>query len=722
MFRKTLRWILARLYQVKLVGAENLELAGSRTLIVANHASFLDPVLLWAFLPEDVVFGINTHIAQTLWVRPFLRFGQSVTLDPGNPMSVKTLTHLLREDRRVVLFPEGRITVTGALMKIYDGAGLIADKADATVLPVRIDGAQFTPFSKMRGILRLRWFPAISLNVLPPRRLDVPPEVVGEERRMRLGSMLEDVMSGMVFATSDHDRTLFQALLDARKIHGGRRAVLEDMQRKPVTYNSLITRILALGKKLEEVSAAGEAVGVLLPGAIACVVVLFGLQSRGRIPAMLNYTAGANGLLSACATAEVKTVVTSRRFIEMAKLEGELAQLQARLRVVFLEDLAASLGPWDKAGALLAGWALRARREGSGAGDKPAVILFTSGSEGVPKGVVLSHTNLLANRDQLAAKIDFNAQDRLLNVLPLFHSFGLTAGTLTPLLSGMFCFLYPSPLHYRVIPEVAYDINATILFATNTFLAGYAKHAHPYDFYSVRLVFAGAEKLMAETRRLWADKFGIRILEGYGVTETGPALAANTPMHCRHGSVGRLLPGIRHRLEPVAGIAAGGKLHVAGPNVMQGYLLPGEPGKRVPPASVFGEGWHDTGDVVEIDAEGYVFIKGRVKRFAKIGGEMVSLTAVEEIAGRLWPENLHAAMSQPDPQKGERIVLVTDRADAGRPALMEHMRKEGYSEIHLPRSVQVIEAMPVLATGKIDYQAVAAWLGEQECPKEPISS
>ncbi len=172
----------------------------------------------------------------------------------------------------------------------------------------------------------------------------------------------------------------------------------------------------------------------------------------------------------------------------------------------------------------------------------------------------------------------------------------------------------------------------------------------------------------------------------------------------------------------MAGIAAGGKLHVAGPNVMQGYLLPGEPGKRVPPASVFGEGWHDTGDVVEIDAEGYVFIKGRVKRFAKIGGEMVSLTAVEEIAGRLWPENLHAAMSQPDPQKGERIVLVTDRADAGRPALMEHMRKEGYSEIHLPRSVQVIEAMPVLATGKIDYQAVAAWLGEQECPKEPISS
>jgi acyl-[acyl-carrier-protein]-phospholipid O-acyltransferase/long-chain-fatty-acid--[acyl-carrier-protein] ligase len=465
-----------------------------------------------------------------------------------------------------------------------------------------------------------------------------------------------------------------------------------------------------LGGKLAGLAEEGEAVGVLLPSAIACVVVFFGLNSRGRIPAMLNYTAGANGLLSACATAEINTVVTARRFIELAKLEDELAQLQAQVKVVFLEDLAASLNPIDKARALFGSLALRWRREGGGAGGKTAVILFTSGSEGTPKGVVLSHANLLANRDQIAAKLDFNALDRLLNVLPLFHSFGLTAGALTPLLSGMFSFLYPSPLHYRVIPEVAYDINATVLFATNTFLAGYAKHAHPYDFYSVRLAFAGAEKLMAETRQVWSDKFGIRVLEGYGVTEASPALAVNTPMHCRHGSVGRLLPGIRHQLEPVAGIAAGGRLHVAGPNVMQGYLLPGEPGKLVPPSSAFGAGWHDTGDVAEVDAEGYVFIRGRVKRFAKIGGEMVSLAAVEEIAGRLWPENLHAAASLPDPQKGERIVLVSDYPGAGRAQLLAHARREGYSEIHLPRTVHVVATMPVLAAGKIDHQAVAAWL------------
>ncbi len=714
MLKRIVRWILSRCYKVRLVGAENLELAGERALIVANHASFLDPVLLWAFLPDDVIFGINTHVAQAFWVRPFLRFGRALTLDPTNPLSVKTLTHHLRENKRAVLFPEGRITVTGALMKIYDGAALIADKADAPVLPIRIDGAQFTPFSRMRGILRLRWFPPITLNVLPPRKLEAPPELKGDERRMRLGLMLGDVMSEMVFATCDRNRSLFQALLDARKIHGGRKVVLEDMQRKPVTYNGLITRSLALGGKLAELSAEGEFVGVLLPGAIAAVAVFFGLHSRRRIPAMLNYTAGAQKLLAACELAGIKTVVTARRFVEMAKLEEDLGQLQGSLRVVFLEDLAASLSPMDKTKAFFGGMGLRMRRESGEIADQPAVILFTSGSEGSPKGVVLSHANLLANRDQFAARIDFNAQDRLLNVLPLFHAFGLTAGTLTPLLSGMYSFLYPSPLHYRVIPEVAYDINATILFATNTFLAGYARCAHPYDFYSVRFVFAGAEKLMDETRRMWSDKFGLRILEGYGVTETAPALSANTAMHHRAGSVGRFFPGVRYRLEPVEGIAEGGRLHVSGPNVMLGYLLADRSGKWAPASSTFGPGWHDTGDLVTVDDEGYIFIKGRVKRFAKIAGEMVSLMAVEELVGRLWPEDLHAAVSLPDAQKGERIVLVTGRKDPDRAALVEHARREGYSEIHLPREIRVLEAMPILATGKIDYQAVLAALGEEK--------
>jgi len=514
MIRACMRWLLAFLYRVEVKGLEHFDAAGSRALIVANHTSFLDPLLLWAFLPEEVTFAINSHIARQFWVRPALWFVRTFPMDPTQPMSVKALTTYLRQGRKAVLFPEGRITVTGALMKIYDGAGLVADKADAMVLPVRIDGAQYTPFSRMRGVLRLRWFPKISIDLLPPRRLEAPDDLRGDDRRKRLGAQLEDLMTEMAFATTHYRRTLFQALLDARKIHGGGRRVLEDMQRRPWSYNALIARALALGDTLVGYAGGGEAVGLLLPSVNNTVAVLLGLQSQGRVPALLNYSAGARAMEAAVKAACIQTVLTSRRFVEMAKLETDLAQLAEHARIVYLEDLARELSRLDRIRAWLRATLIDHRRDGKADPDAPAVILFTSGSEGNPKGVVLSHANLLANRAQLAARLDFNAQDRVLNVLPLFHSFGLTAGTLLPLLSGIHTFLYPSPLHYRIIPELAYDLNATILFGTNTFLAGYAKHAHPYDFYSLRYVFAGAEKLQAETRRLWSEKFGIRVLEG----------------------------------------------------------------------------------------------------------------------------------------------------------------------------------------------------------------
>jgi acyl-[acyl-carrier-protein]-phospholipid O-acyltransferase/long-chain-fatty-acid--[acyl-carrier-protein] ligase len=710
MFKKIVRWVLARLYRVDVTGLEHFAAAGERVLIVANHTSFLDPVLLWAFLPEEVTFAINTYVAQSFVVRQALRFVQVFPMDPTQPMSVKALTHYIRQNRKAVLFPEGRITVTGALMKIYDGAGMVADKADAAVLPIRIDGAQYTPFSRMHGIVRLRWFPKITLNLLPPRRLSLPPEIKRDHRRKLFGMLLEDIMSGMVFETGNYRRTLIAALLEARSIHGGKRVVLEDMQHRPLTYDTLILRAQVLGRKLESLTQADERIGLILPNACATVVALLGLQMHRRVPAFLNYSAGVRNMRSACETAQLRTLLTSRRFVEMAKLESDLTALkeQCGARILYLEDLAAEIGIGEKLRAWIDTQKLKYGNHQTHNPDAPAVILFTSGSEGAPKGVVLSHANLLANRAQLTAKVDFNAQDRILNFLPLFHSFGLAVGTLLPLLSGMYTFLYPSPLHYRIIPEIAYDINATILFGTNTFLTGYVKHAHPYDFYSVRYVFAGAEKLQAETRRQWSEKFGIRILEAYGVTETSPALTVNTPMHYQSGSVGRLLPGLRYVLEPVEGIETGGRLHVQGPNVMLGYLLPGQSGEWIPASSSQGAGWHDTGDLAEIDEEGFVTIKGRAKRFAKIGGEMVSLAAVEELAGKTWPQALHAAIAVPDAKKGEQIILFTSYPDAQRGELAERARQEGFSEIYLPRNVRFVESMPVLATGKLDYQGLQA--------------
>ena len=710
-----LRSILGLLYRVEVRGIEHLERAGPRVLVVANHTSFLDAILLAVFLPGPLTFAVNTFIARRWWMRPLLALVEHFPMDPTNPLSTKALIKYLRGDRRAVIFPEGRITVTGSLMKIYDGTGLVADRSGAVVVPVRIDGAQYTPFSRLRGRVRLRWFPPVTLTVLAPVMLSPPATVVGRARRKHVGRLLADIMTDMMFATSNTRRSLFEAFVDARRVHGGRHLVVEDIERQPLGYDALLTRCTVIGRALAPSTTPGERVALLLPSTVNAVAVFMGLQAIGRVPAMLNYTIGSRGLLSACETARIRTVLTSRRFITAAKLEAVISELEGRVSLIYMEDVAARLGPFDRVAGALIARLLRSRPGLLGASrdpDAPAVVLFTSGSEGAPKGVVLSHANLLANREQLAARVDFNAQDIVLNALPLFHSFGLTAATLLPLLSGMRTFFYPSPLHYRIVPEIAYDVNATILFGTNTFLTGYARFAHPYDFYSVRYVFAGAERVHEETRRVWSAKFGLRILEGYGATETSPVLAANTPMDCREGTVGRLLPGIEHALEPVPGVDLGGRLHVRGPNVMLGYLRNENPGVLEPPSSGQGAGWYDTGDIVTVSDDGFVEIRGRAKRFAKIGGEMVSLTSVEELVAALWPDAMHAVVSVPDPAKGEQLILLTTHPDPVRADLVAHARKLGVGEINVPRTLLSQRDLPVLGTGKVDYVGVAERVAE----------
>ncbi len=694
-----------RLHGITVTGLENIPPADQRAVVVANHTSLLDGVLLAAFLPGRPTFAVDTFIARAWWVRPFLAPVETMLVDPSNPYAARDMVRAVQGGARLVIFPEGRITRTGGLMKVYDGSGMVADKADAVIVPVRIDGLQHSRASRMGGKLRLRWFPRVRLQVLPPVRLHVDPALQGRVRRRALGHALGDVMARTEALTRPINRPLFAALLDAADLHGRSALALEDPAFTPLSFGRTLLGVAALAPKLAAMTRPGEAVGVMLPNAAGTVVTFFALQAAGRVPAMLNHSAGAESMLAACTAAEVRTVLCSRLFVERGKLGRVVAAMEGRVRFVWMEDVRASIGRGDKLSAL---WAARRLRRLPGAGADPAgpaVILFTSGSEGAPKGVVLSHRNLLANLAGIGSVIDFSPADRVLNAMPMFHSFGLTGGTLLPVLAGVRTFLYPSPLHYRVVPEIAYGTDATVTFGTDTFLQGWARFAHPYDFRAMRFVIAGAEKVREETRRLYADRFGVRVLEGYGATETAPVLSLNTPMHSRPGTVGRLLPNLDYRLEPVPGVDVGGRLLVRGPSIMLGYLRHTAPGVLEPPEG----GWYDTGDIVTVE-DRWITILGRAKRFAKIGGEMVSMAAAEALAVQLWPDAQHAVLSQPDERKGEQLVLLTTQPGAAGRDLLAFARTRGVPEIAVPRMVRVVDKVPVMGSGKTDYPAAQRML------------
>jgi len=693
-------------YRLEVTGLDNIAKAGHNAIIALNHVSFLDPPLATSILPKRPVFAIDVTMSKHWWIQPFLKFVRTMALDPLKPFSLRAIINAVKAGDMLVIFPEGRITVTGSLMKVYDGAALIADKSEAMVVPVRIEGPEQTIFSRLKRSQVRR---QIKVTILEPVQLKLDPELKGRKRRQAAGSALYTIMSDLIFRTTPTDRTVVEAVIEAAKLHGPGWPAVEDPVRGQMSYRRLLQATAILGRKLLPYALEGHALGVMLPTSNAAVITLLATMSGGRVPALINFTAGAANVLAACRAAGVDTIVTSRAFVEKGRLENLIAQVQAQVRIVFLEDVGKTIGMADKLRGFFS-WKepLVARKP-----DDWAAILFTSGSEGSPKGVVLSHRNMLANVAQAAARIDFGREDKLFNVLPVFHSFGLTAGTVLPLVSGVPAYLYPSPLHYRTVPELVYWTCATALFGTDTFLNGYARVAHPYDFRSLRYVLGGAEPVKEATRRIYLEKFGLRILEGYGVTECSPVMALNTPMFNKFGTVGRLLPGMEAKLEKVEGVEEGGRLYVKGPNVMLGYLRAEKPGVLEAPQ----EGWHDTGDVVTIDDEGFVTIKGRAKRFAKIGGEMVSLAAVEMLAAELWPNNVTAVSSVADPRKGERLIMVTDKHGAARSEFMAYARSQHASDLMLPSEVVVLDKMPMLGSGKVDQLAIDKFVRDQAVAK-----
>jgi acyl-[acyl-carrier-protein]-phospholipid O-acyltransferase / long-chain-fatty-acid--[acyl-carrier-protein] ligase len=711
MFKQFVRLVLRLLYRLEVRGSL---MPAPRTLVVANHQSFLDAALLWAYLPDHTLWVVHAEVMKQWLFRLLVQVADYITIDTRNPYALKAVIEVVEAGRPVVIFPEGRVTVTGTMMKMYDGPAWIAARTGATLVPVIIDGAVYAKgFTRMAGGngFPLRWFPKIKVTFFPGLVVQMPEGRSGRVRRRKAGEELRRLLWQCWFEARPR-RSLHDAFLDAAAFHGRRRRLVEDVTGVEHSYGSLLKGSLALGRLVSRFTAPGEVVGVLMPSASATLMLILGLFGLRRVPAMLNFTAGVEGVQSAIHTARIQTILTSHAFVERAKL-GPLLERLERVTIVYLEDLRPRFTLRDKLWLILyALWAprrvtLRTRPE------DPAVILFTSGSEGKPKGVVLSHGSMLANIEQALTVMDVTSMDRILSAMPGFHAFGLTVGFLLPVVAGVRLYLYPSPLHYSIVPEAFYERDATIMFATPTFLKHYAARAHPYDFRRCRLLLAGAEKLTEDIRQVYMEKFGIRVLEGYGATECSPVIAVNTPMRAKSGTVGELLPGMEWRLEEVPGVDEGGLLHVRGPNLMLGYWRESAPGVTEPPSSSFGAGWYSTGDLAAIDDDGFLRLLGRVRRFAKIAGEMVSLETAERIAQTASPDAAHGAISRPDAGRGEMIVLATKDRSLKREHLQRAARDAGLPEIAIPRRIVHVEDIPLLGSGKRDYPKLARMVEEK---------
>lgn len=697
-WRSILRFVLELFFKVKVSGVSNLKKAGKHTLIIANHTSLLDGLLIAAFMPYNVTFAINTSWSKKWFMRFFSLFVPFFALDPTNPMSMRHLITKIKNGEKVMIFPEGRITTTGGLMKIYEGAGMIAARAGARVVPLRIKGADRSKFSYLTNKIKTCWFPKIEMTFLKPHRLDIPSDLTRRQQRHFISLKLYDLMTLMLYKTSSVSDPIFSAIWKAAKQYGLKHKIAEDINRKPLSYQKLLKGAYALGKAFEDITQNQDKIGIMLPNSVAELVAFYAVLEMGKIPAMLNFTQGETPFLSCVQTTCLQTVVTSREFIEKGHLQKqENVLLKNNIKVIYLEDFVKSLSFKTKILGLI-NYFLRKTPKVSC--EDSAVILFTSGTDALPKAVVLSHKNIEANRFQLLSMLSINASDIFFNALPMFHSFGLTLGAVIAPLSGVKTFLYPSPLHYRIVPELVYDTNATIVCGTDTFFYGYGRLGHPYDFFHLKYAIVGGEKLRERTQMLWLKKFGVRIMEGYGATETAPVIALNTPMNYKENTVGRILPALEYNLTPLEGFENGGLLSVRGDNVMKGYIKPESKGVLTP----LKDGWYETGDVVSVDEDGFFSIIGRVKRFAKIGGEMISLALIEETLEKAYPEAIMGVLSLSDESKGEKLVLMTNDEKVSAADIQKVILSAGLSILFAPKIVLYVKKPPLFATGKFDYQ------------------
>lgn len=440
------RWIkifLEKWFRIEVKGQYQ---ANSHSVIIANRASIIDVLLLSVFLPERLTLALHPDMFKKIWVKTLLFFADVIVVDPGSAQATRILIRAIRAGKRCLLFPQGLLRQQEDSLKAFAGPGLILQKVGAEVIPVRIEGAEHSIFSNSKNKYLIRIFPKITLHILPAQKLS-QSENTGVDRE-GISLRLFQLISDLSFANSFKPYVLFSALIEGVSIGTKNKTKIEDNNRIPLTYRQFLTRCFILGRQIKKQTAIGETVGVMMPTTIAGMVTFFALQAYRRIPAMLNFSMGFYNLYSACNTARIKSIYTARQFIETAKLEPLVEELQqAGIRIHYLEDFKSTIHLGNKLSGIFKGFfpTLSYRFLGDKISpDTTGIILFTSGSEGKPKGVALSHANILANCWQMTSRVDFTPRDVLFNSLPIFHCFGLTAGSVLPLVNGLNCFFYPS--------------------------------------------------------------------------------------------------------------------------------------------------------------------------------------------------------------------------------------------------------------------------------------
>ena len=709
--KKILRLILRLLFGFRVRDSAALDEPGP-VVLLPNHVSWLDWLFVAACLDGQWRIVASNQVAQTSWLHRLLMINRfTFPVDTDSPYAVKRMAEYLRNGGKLVLFPEGRLSRTGSLMRLFDGTGFLLFKTKAKVVTCYLRGANRLPFSPNPN--RKRLFPRVSAHF---SEVLTPPNLTGTKTmraRHRLTSWLYDAMVKQQFDVELEaaPKNMFAAILQTARECPDAVAV-EDVTRRKLTYRRLLAASDALAWEWRKLwpGPYNARIGVMLPASLAMPATMLSLWEAGKIPTIFNFSAGAATMLSCARLAGVKQIITSGAFLERAKLDVQ-ALKNAGIEFIFIEDVHARITRLRRCRSLL-----RVSFSPRGLIPNPrsevAVILFTSGSEGAPKGVELTHANLLANIRQLLSVFDLSDGDRLFNSMPLFHSFGVI-GMALPLIHGCYVFLYPSPLHYRVIPALIYDLDCTVFFGTNTFLNGYARKANPFDFRTLRLLFAAAEKLDEATADIWARQFGARVLEAYGTTECSPCITVNTPINPRFGSVGKFMPGMEYKLEKIEDVAEGGRLWVRGPNVMCGYLNVEADEKFVACG-----GWYDTGDVGRVDEDGFLYILGRLKRFAKISGEMVSLAAAEEALAGAFPQyGLRfqiAVLARPDSDRGESLVAVCNEPRMKPDEIRAAINAKGLSNLYVPKEIKYVPDIPKLGSGKVDLHKLQAIVSEDK--------